>query len=174
MYILYLLNMYVYFVFIKHVCIFCIYWICMYILYLLNMYVYFVFIKHVCIFCIYWICMYILYLLNMYVYFVFTEYVCIFCIYWIGMDNVWIKVTNIICLITNWFRLYWIGGRKEMFYLTTHSTHFIYGYMVDTEFSTKTYLLLGVTKRKCLPFNVQFPNDFSHGWDERFVVLWRV
>ena len=23
-------------------------------------------------------------------------------------------------------------GRKEMFYLTTHSTHFIYGYMADT------------------------------------------
>ena len=23
-------------------------------------------------------------------------------------------------------------GRKEMFYLTTHSTHFIYGYMVST------------------------------------------
>ena len=22
-------------------------------------------------------------------------------------------------------------GRKEMFYLTTHSTHFIYGYMVS-------------------------------------------
>ena len=27
----------------------------------------------------------------------------------------------------------WLGleGRKEMFYLTTHSTHFIYGYMVS-------------------------------------------
>ena len=23
------------------------------------------------------------------------------------------------------------GGRKEMFYLTTHSTHFIYGYMAS-------------------------------------------
>ena len=23
-------------------------------------------------------------------------------------------------------------GRKEMFYLTTHSTHFIYGYMAHT------------------------------------------
>ena len=23
------------------------------------------------------------------------------------------------------------SGRKEMFYLTTHSTHFIYGYMVS-------------------------------------------
>ena len=22
-----------------------------------------------------------------------------------------------------------VGGRKEMFYLTTHSTHYIYGYM---------------------------------------------
>ena len=24
-----------------------------------------------------------------------------------------------------------IEGRKEMFYLTTHSTHFIYGYMTS-------------------------------------------
>ena len=24
-----------------------------------------------------------------------------------------------------------VEGRKEMFYLTTHSTHFIYGYMVS-------------------------------------------
>ena len=24
-----------------------------------------------------------------------------------------------------------LEGRKEMFYLTTHSTHFIYGYMVS-------------------------------------------
>ena len=44
-------------------------------------------------------------------------------------------------LNTFYLRLYGIGhmvkdhsdserGRKEMFYLTTHSTHFIYGYMV--------------------------------------------
>ena len=26
---------------------------------------------------------------------------------------------------------YFIGRRKEMFYLTMHSTHFIYGYMVS-------------------------------------------
>ena len=26
---------------------------------------------------------------------------------------------------------FWKEGRKEMFYLTTHSTHFIYGYMVS-------------------------------------------
>ena len=25
----------------------------------------------------------------------------------------------------------WFIGRKEMFYLTTHSTHFIYGYMAS-------------------------------------------
>ena len=45
-------------------------------------------------------------------------------------------------LNTFYLRLYGIGhmvkdhsdserGRKEMFYLTTHSTHFIYGYMVS-------------------------------------------
>ena len=27
--------------------------------------------------------------------------------------------------------IYIIPGRKEMFYLTTHSTHFIYGYMAS-------------------------------------------
>ena len=26
---------------------------------------------------------------------------------------------------------FWKEGTKEMFYLTTHSTHFIYGYMVS-------------------------------------------
>ena len=31
-------------------------------------------------------------------------------------------------LNTFYLRLY---GRKEMFYLTTHSTHFIYGYMAS-------------------------------------------
>ena len=25
----------------------------------------------------------------------------------------------------------WLEGRKEMFYLTMHSTHFIYGYMAS-------------------------------------------
>ena len=25
----------------------------------------------------------------------------------------------------------WVEGRKEMFYLTTHSTHFIYSYMAS-------------------------------------------
>ena len=43
-------------------------------------------------------------------------------------------------LNTFYLRLYGIGhivkdhsarGRKEMFYLTTHSTHFIYGYMAS-------------------------------------------
>ena len=27
--------------------------------------------------------------------------------------------------------LYIVSGRKEMFYLTMHSTHFIYGYMAS-------------------------------------------
>ena len=27
----------------------------------------------------------------------------------------------------------YMEGRKEMFYLTTHSTHFIYGYMASDE-----------------------------------------
>ena len=31
----------------------------------------------------------------------------------------------------NTFYLRYVEGRKEMFYLTTHSTHFIYGYMVS-------------------------------------------
>ena len=45
-------------------------------------------------------------------------------------------------IFTNYFLIYHcvvqgqiqsesVGGRKEMFYLTTHSTHFIYGFMVS-------------------------------------------
>ena len=30
-----------------------------------------------------------------------------------------------------WHQTYGKGPRKEMFYLTTHSTHFIYGYMAS-------------------------------------------
>ena len=29
----------------------------------------------------------------------------------------------------DWLLISRVEGRKEMFYLTTHSTHFIYGYM---------------------------------------------
>ena len=29
------------------------------------------------------------------------------------------------------YKVTWQEGRKEMFYLTTHSTHFIYGYMAS-------------------------------------------
>ena len=32
---------------------------------------------------------------------------------------------------TFYLRLYGVRLKKEMFYLTTHSTHFIYGYMVS-------------------------------------------
>ena len=35
-------------------------------------------------------------------------------------------VSVVIFLVNNWKE-----GRKEMFYLTTHSTHFIYGYMAS-------------------------------------------
>ena len=31
----------------------------------------------------------------------------------------------------------YMEGRKEMFYLTTHSTHFIYGYMVSDIYMVK-------------------------------------
>ena len=31
--------------------------------------------------------------------------------------------------VRKYFTLSWEEWRKEMFYLTTHSTHFIYGYM---------------------------------------------
>ena len=38
-----------------------------------------------------------------------------------------------ICVYINYVYQSWIEhpGRKEMFYLTTHSTHFIYGYMAS-------------------------------------------
>ena len=38
----------------------------------------------------------------------------------------WIKVS----IVDGWIGR-WMEGRKEMFYLTTHSTHFIYGYMAS-------------------------------------------
>ena len=34
-------------------------------------------------------------------------------------------------LLSCWKYWYMYQGRKEMFYLTTHSTHFIYGYMAS-------------------------------------------
>ena len=37
----------------------------------------------------------------------------------------------IVYLDTDKFDLSVLIGRKEMFYLTTHSTHFIYGYMAS-------------------------------------------
>ena len=33
-----------------------------------------------------------------------------------------------------------VVGRKEMFYLTTHSTHFIYGYMASDIWYTTTQI----------------------------------
>ena len=36
-----------------------------------------------------------------------------------------------ICVIPVTPTQHWLEGRKEMFYLTTHSTHFIYSYMAS-------------------------------------------
>ena len=46
-----------------------------------------------------------------------------------GNSSVCYKCTN-----KGWVSKY---GRKEMFYLTTHSTHFIYGYMAESEILSK-------------------------------------
>ena len=43
-------------------------------------------------------------------------------------------------LNTFYLRLY---GRKEMFYLTTHSTHFIYGYMASDMWKRTTQIARG-------------------------------
>ena len=39
-------------------------------------------------------------------------------------------------------------GRKEMFYLTTHSTHFIYGYMAS-DIWLRTILIVRRERKKC-------------------------
>ena len=41
------------------------------------------------------------------------------------------KKTEQICLTQFRHKRYSIKGRKEMFYFTTHTTHFIYGYMAS-------------------------------------------
>ena len=38
---------------------------------------------------------------------------------------------HVFCMSHAWVIVYVKEGRKEMFYLTTHSTHFIYGYMAS-------------------------------------------
>ena len=40
-----------------------------------------------------------------------------------------LKDIKILDIMHYW--LYWVEGRMEMCYLTTHSTHFIYGYMAS-------------------------------------------
>ena len=44
------------------------------------------------------------------------------------------------------FLIYMYEGRKEMFYLTTHSTHFIYGYMASVIW---LMIILIVRKETC-------------------------
>ena len=60
-------------------------------------------------------------------------------------------------LNTFYLQLYGFVGRKEMFYLTTHSTHFIYCYMASKEgnvlfndtLNTFYLWLYGFEGRKC-------------------------
>ena len=46
-------------------------------------------------------------------------------LFWVGMGYVFINISTDSIIVA------WKEGRKEMFYLTTHSTHFIYGYMAS-------------------------------------------
>ena len=48
-------------------------------------------------------------------------------------------------------------GRKEMFYLTTHSTHFIYGYMASNIW-LRTILIMRKETR-CRHINTAFENQ---------------
>ena len=53
------------------------------------------------------------------------------------------KVPNILKKLTKMIDIYFVKKKKCFFYLTTHSTHFIYGYMVkDHSDSEKGNLLL--------------------------------
>ena len=81
--------------------------------------------------------------------------------------------------ITNSRRLALIRkkGRKEMFYLTTHSTHFIYGYMAsDSERGNPLSphgLLFPITLiRSCLPLNkLLCARDMSRKIDIFIIVI---
>ena len=42
-----------------------------------------------------------------------------------------VNIVNVFVYSNSLFRILRKEGRKEMFYLTTHSTHFIYGYMAS-------------------------------------------
>ena len=59
------------------------------------------------------------------------------------MDNFYIQRYNNFCGSTLHVLLMfsWMEGRKEMFYLTTHSTHFIYGYM-ESDIWLRTILIV--------------------------------
>ena len=49
---------------------------------------------------------------------------------------------------------YWVvKGRKEMFYLTTHSTHFIYGYMASDIWLRSILIVRKETRCRLFPIN---------------------
>ena len=68
-------------------------------------------------------------------------YVCLFCavyclllLYFFQFFVCFVFSVSVICFFfLSFFLLYipYLQGRKEMFYLTTHSTHFIYSYMAS-------------------------------------------
>ena len=83
----------------------------------------------------------------------------------------WQNVPRLICILQLWntdhisigfnsaaYNVYVISevslGRKEMFYLTTHSTHFIYGYMTS-DIWIRTILI--VKGNLLLPHRLLFP-----------------
>ena len=57
-------------------------------------------------------------------------------------------------------------GRKEMFYLTTHSTHYIYGYMAS-DIWLRTNLIVRKEGRKEMFYLTTHSTHFIYGYMER-------
>ena len=61
-----------------------------------------------------------------------------------------------------------ILGKKEMFYLTTHSTHFIYGYMVSDIWYRTTHIAREETRCRHIGYSFRFAaSDLLHGSPHR-------
>ena len=61
--------------------------------------------------------------------------------------------TQLNLLFTRWSK---ITGRKEMFYLTTHSTHFIYGYMASGIWLTTILIVRKETRCRHIGYSFRF------------------
>ena len=52
---------------------------------------------------------------------------------------------------------YWVGREREMFYLTTHSTHFIYGYMASDIWLRTILMVRKETRCRHIGYSYRLP-----------------